>query len=118
MKKVVAFFFLLFSFVMIYAAEPDSTAFDSRTSDPIERENCTFKGIPLYGKVEVVTIGADFKVEVVTCGADLKVEPVTMSADRCGEWEFVTIGADFKVEFVTIGADFKVEFVTISPGVN
>ena len=119
MKKLLSLLFVLFAVVSVYAAEPDSLLLAGKSaSEPINKGNCTCKGIPLYGRVEVVTSGADFKVEVVTIGADLQVEPVTIGANRCGQWEFVTIGADFKVEFVTIGADFKIEYVTIGPGIN
>ena len=120
MKKLLSFLFVLFGLGSVYAAEPDSLLLveNSFRNPTFDKDNCTCKGIPLYGKVEVVTSGADFKVEVVTIGADLQVEPVTIGANRCGQWEFVTIGADFKVEFVTIGADFKIEYVTIGPGIN
>lgn len=119
MKKLFSLLFVLFALAHVYAAKPDSLLLAEKSiREPIDKENCTCKGIPLYGKVEVVTIGADFKVEVVTIGADLQVEPVTIGANRCGQWEFVTIGADFKVEFVTIGADFKIEYVTIGPGIK
>jgi hypothetical protein len=82
------------------------------------KNDCTCKGIPLKGRVEVVNVGADFKVEVVNIGADLKVEVRTYGANKCGEWEFVNVGADFKVEFVNVGADFKIEYVNIAPGIR
>jgi hypothetical protein len=76
------------------------------------------KTIPLYGTVEVVSSGADFKIEIVSSGADLKVERVSSGAIYCGKWEFVSSGADFKVEIVSSGADLKVEFVTSGAGMR
>ncbi len=113
---------LLFSIFVLagYAGTliPDSVKIvDIETHPTFDKENCTCKGIPLYGKVEVVNIGADFKVEVVDISPDLKVEKVDISPNKCGKWEFVTTGADFKVEFVSISGDFKIEYVTISPGI-
>lgn len=118
MKKVVASLFLLFSFVMIYAAEPDSTAFNSRTSDPIDRNNCTCKGIPLYGRVKVVTHTADFDVKVVESAEDLDVRIITYSPGYCGEWQFVEHTPDFTVRFVEHASDFTVRFVNNAPGVH
>lgn len=117
MKKVVAFFFLLFSFVMIYAAEPDSTALDSETANPIDRETCTFKGKRLYGQVQVVDCCADFKVKIVDCCADLDVQVVNCCASKCGEWQFVNCCADFTVEFVNCCADFEIKMVNCCPGI-
>ena len=120
MKRLVSLLFVLFALASVYAAEPDSLllAGDSFRNPTFNKDDCTCKGIPLYGKVEVVTCGADFTVEVVTSYADLNVEVVDMCARRCGEWEFVTGGADFSVEFVTSAADFTIEYVTSCPGVN
>lgn len=117
MKKVVASLFLLFSFVMIYAAEPDSTL-TSCTFNPINSDNCTFKGIPLYGKVKVVDSCEDFKVQIVTAFPDLAVQVVTAFPDKCGRWEFVDCCEDFTVKFVDSAADFTIEYVTIDPGVR
>ncbi len=102
--------------LMMAVAPADSTLI---SQDPIfDKENCTCKGIPLYGKVREVNIGADFKVEVVNIGEDLRVEKVSIGAHRCGQWEFVDIGEDFTVEFVDISPDFKILFVNILPGVR
>ena len=120
MKKLLSFLFVLFVLGSVYAAEPDSLLLveNSFRNPTFDKDNCTCKDIPLFGKVKVVTSGADFTVEVVTSYADLNVEVVDMCARRCGEWEFVTIGADFSVEFVTSGADFTIEYVASCPGVN
>ena len=115
MKRLIFSFLIVLFGSLLYAAEPDSVALDS---NPIDRETCTCKGIPLYGKVRVVDISPDFKVEIVDIGADILVERVDIGASSCGKWEFVDIGEDFTVEFVTIGGDFKVEFVDVSPGIR
>ena len=118
MKKVVTIFFLLFSFAMVYAAEPDSTIVDQNNSGPIDRENCTCKDIPLYGRVQVVTSFADFDVRVVTSFPDLDVEVVTSFPDRCGKWEFVNSFPDFTIRFVESFPDFTIQFVNSFPGVH
>ena len=117
MKRLLLSLVIVLFGSLLYAAEPDSVFVNSGSS-PINRDSCTCKGIPLYGKVGVVDASADFKVEIVDIGADLRVERVDIGADSCGKWEFVDIGEDFTVEFVEIGADFKVEFVEISPGIR
>lgn len=117
MKKVVASLFLLFSFVMIYAAEPDSTALASETTNPIDRSNCTCKGIPLYGKVQVVNNAADFKVQIVSNAADLNVEITNCCPSECGKWQFVNNAADFTVEFVNNAGDFTIQLVNCCPGI-
>lgn len=80
--------------------------------------DCSYNGLPLYGKVRVVEHFGDFKIREVQHFGDLKVEVVSFAPDRCGKWEFVSIGADFTVEFVSIGEDFTIEYVTIAPGVR
>ena len=41
--------------------------------------SCTYNGVPLYGKVRVVTIAEDFKVRRTTIGEDLRVKKVTIA---------------------------------------
>lgn len=88
----------------------------------IDKENCTItkdgKTYPLYGKVEVVKSGADFKVQIVNVGADLKVELVDVGANSCGKVEVVKVGADVKVEIVEVGADIKVEITDVGAGIK
>ncbi len=88
--------------------------------NPIDKENCTYKGIPLYGKVKVVNSGADFKVFVtnVTLQDVLEVQTVTCGAFRCGQWQFVNAGQDFTIQYVHRGSeDFQVRFVSSGPGI-
>jgi hypothetical protein len=39
-----------------------------------DKKNCTYKGIRLYGKVQIVTSFPDFKVQMVNSFPDLKVD--------------------------------------------
>jgi hypothetical protein len=79
---------------------------------------CKLKGIDLFGKVQVVDYGADFRVQIVDYGADLNVKEVSYGAYSCGEWQIVDYGADFKVQLVSYGADFKVKLVSYGAGLN
>lgn len=80
--------------------------------------DCTWNGIALKGKVQIVTSFPDVKVQVVTSFPDLKVQQVTSFPDDCGEWEFVTSFPDFKIQYVESFPDVKIQFVTSFPGVN
>tara|TARA_B100000029_G_C17491877_1_gene929421 strand:+ start:859 stop:1257 length:399 start_codon:yes stop_codon:yes gene_type:complete len=79
--------------------------------------DCTWKGIKLYGKVKVVTSFPDLEVEVVNSFPDLKVKKVNSFADRCGEWKFVESFPDFTVKFVNSFPDIKIKYVNSFPGV-
>ena len=86
-------------------------------SGPIDKKACTYKGIKLQGKVQIVTSFPDVKVQVVTSFPDLKVQNVTSFPDSCGKWQFVTSFPDFKIQYVTSFPDIKIEFVNSFPGV-
>lgn len=60
-----------------------------------------FKGVPLKGRVKVVTSFPTFRVKVVSHFFDLRVKKVTSSALRVGEWQFVTSFEDFSIQYVT-----------------
>lgn len=77
----------------------------------------SFKGIKLYGKVKIVTYGADIKVKVVTSFPDLKVKVVEHFPDSVGKWQFVEYGEDFKIQFVTSFEDISIKYVESFPGV-
>tara|TARA_B100001939_G_scaffold264074_1_gene231290 strand:+ start:12613 stop:12954 length:342 start_codon:yes stop_codon:yes gene_type:complete len=79
-------------------------------------KDCTFKGVPLKGKVKVVDSFPDFKVKVVDSFPDLKVKTVDSFPDDCGEWKFVDSFPDFKIKFVTSFPDFKIKMVDSFPG--
>lgn len=79
-------------------------------------DSCTYKGIPLYGKVKIVTSFPNFKVKVVDAFPDLKVKVVTSFADDCGEWQFVESFPDFTIQLVDAFPDFTIKFVESFPG--
>jgi hypothetical protein len=79
-------------------------------------EACTFNGIPLYGRVKVVTLLADVKIQE-SFMPDLRVQEVRYAADSCGEWQFVEFGpADFTVQFVRLSPDITISFTRWAPG--
>lgn len=81
-------------------------------------EDCTYEGIPLYGKVQVVDNFADIKIKVVGSLADLKVKKVRNFPEACGEWEFVDAFPDLTVEFVDVFPDITVKFTDSFPGID
>lgn len=83
----------------------------------IERNSCSYKGIRLHGKVQIVTSFPDIKVQVVTSFPDIKVKHVNSFPDSCGEWQFVTSFPDFKIQYVTSFPDIKIQFVESFPGI-
>lgn len=96
------------------AAEVSAESFIG-TEEPVG-EDCSCKGIPLYGRVKVVEAFADFKVKIVSSFPDLKVKTVSAFADECGEWQFVESFPDFTVQFVESFPDFTIHFVENFPG--
>lgn len=68
------------------------------------------KDIPLWGKVEVVSIGEDFRVKVVTIDPDLLVDTTGCCPTECGEWQFVDCLGDFTIRFVNIDEDFSIQY--------
>ena len=79
---------------------------------------CQFKGIPLYGKVKVVTFSPDFEVKVTNFMPDINVKRVDIFPNRCGEWQFVDMFPDFTIKFVDFFPDFEIKFVDVFPGVR
>lgn len=79
---------------------------------------CTFNGIRLYGKVQIVSSFPDIKVQVVGSFPDLKVQKVSSFPDSCGKWQIVKSFPDFKVQLVSSFPDIKVQWVTSFPGAN
>ncbi len=121
MKKLL---FLLTCFIFsstVFAMTPDTLVNISEIStNPIDKETCTCKGIPLYGTVRITeSVWADFTIEIVDSWPDIEVKKVTSFPSACGEWQFTESAfADFTVRIVSSGADFKVKFVDIWPGVK
>ena len=92
-----------------------SVALSSADKAKIEKD-CTFKGKPLYGKVQIVEHFPDFKVQVVENFPDLKVDLVENFPDKCGKWKMVDNFPDFKIQMVEHFPDFKIKYVDHFPG--
>jgi hypothetical protein len=100
MKKIILFIALCFIF--------------SASGDPVK--DCRYKGIPLYGRVKIVTHHADFDIRIVENHADLHVKRVKDHPDECGLWQFVEDHPDFTVRIVEHHPDFTVKYVSHHPG--
>ena len=88
------------------------------TNPKIDKEKCTCKGYPLYGRVQVVDIAPDLRVEIVDIGPDVEVQVVDWTPQRCGEWQFVEIAPDIRVEFVDCAPDVRIKFVEYTLGIR
>ncbi len=73
--------------------------------------SCSWEGIQLYGRVQVVEHFPDLKVQVVTSFPELKVESVEYFPDSCGKWQFVEQFPDFKIQYVEHFPDLEIQFV-------
>jgi hypothetical protein len=105
-------YLLLFVLLSLSPAEP-SAGNDGKV---FNAKNCTCHGIPLKGKVKVVTAFPDFKIKVVTAFPDIKVQTVASHPNACGQWQFVEAFPDFTVQYVDAFPDFTVQFVEHFPG--
>ncbi len=122
--KLLCFLFLLFNMVLSFSQISDEKQnneqkqFDGLmlASGNDKISGCTYKNIPLYGKVQFVTSFPDFKVKYVTSFPDLKVQFVTSFPDSCGKWQVVESFPDFKVQIVDSFPDFTIEVVDSFPG--
>lgn len=86
-------------------------------AEEIDKANCTFKGKPLYGKVQIVDVFPDITVQVVDVFPDLKVQKVDVFPDACGKWQKVDVFPDFTIKFVDVFPDVKVQYVDVFPGI-
>ena len=114
MKKLFLLLTCLILTSTTFAITPDTLVNNAETkANPIDKETCTCKGIPLYGTVRVVdNMWADFRVKIDDSWPDIKVRMVTSFPSKCGEWKFTESSfADFTIRFVSSGEDFKVKFV-------
>jgi len=95
---------------------PDSAPPPDATSQDCGRIecDCTFKGIPLFGRVQYVTSFPDITVRE-TPFPDLRVREGSF-ADNCGEWEIVESSPDFRVQIVKAFEDFGIEYSSF-PGI-
>jgi hypothetical protein len=111
MKKI---FFPAVAFVII-----TSSAFVYKYSGPSPDgtcPSCSYNGIKLQGKVQVVEAFPDIKVQIVDAFPDIKVQEVTAFPDQCGKWQFVDAFPDFKIQFVDAFPDVKIQYVDAFPG--
>ena len=115
MKRLIFSFLIVLFGSFLYAAEPDNVLV---SSNPINRDSCTCKGIPLHGNVKIVDSFADFDVRIVNSFPDLDVKVVESFPDDCGEWKFVESFPDFTIRIVDSFSDFDIRFVDSFPGVR
>ena len=80
--------------------------------------DCSWNGISLNGKVQIVDAFPDIKVEIVDAFPDIKVKWVDAFPDDCGEWQEVEAFPDFKIQIVDAFPDLKVQEVDAFPGMN
>jgi hypothetical protein len=115
MKKSL-FLYLVFITVILGAMALISSEDVAAKEKSKAKGDCTFNGIKLYGKVQVVNAFPDIKVQIVNAFPDLKVQVVNAFPDECGKWEFVDAFPDFKVQFVDAFPDIKIQYVNAFPG--
>lgn len=120
MKKV-SYLLAIAGFLAIMlgiALPPAMSVSDSKVSAPTDKigSDCSFKGVPLHGKVKIVESFPDFKVKVVNSFPDLKVKIVNSFPDDCGEWQFTESFPDFKIQIVESFPDFSIQYVESFPG--
>jgi hypothetical protein len=84
----------------------------------LDSQTCSYNGIPLFGKVQVVESSGAIAVKIVESFPDLDVKVVESFADECGEWKFVESSPDFTIEFVESFAELKIKFVDSFPGIS
>ena len=84
----------------------------------LKSEDCSWNGISLNGKVQIVDAFPDIKVEIVDAFPDIKVKWVNAFPDDCGEWQKVEAFPDFKIQIVDVFPDLKVQEVDAFPGMN
>lgn len=89
----------------------------AQSEEEINEDECTFKSIKLFGKIQFVKSFPDLTVQVVESFPDLKVQIVDSFPDNCGEWQIVDSFPDVKVKIVESFADIKIKFVESFPGI-
>ncbi|MBQ8445599.1 MAG: hypothetical protein IJX22_04350 [Opitutales bacterium] len=71
----------------------------------------------LYGKIQFVTSGEDYKVRIVSGYEDLKVRYVLGDAKKPGQWKIVKFDGDFRVRIIdTPFEDLKIRLVEFNEG--
>lgn len=87
--------------------------------EPIDSDSCTCKGIPLYGRVKIVTEYPDFRIQVTDNYPDIVVKIVEdYRPNVCCIWKIVEDYPDFTVQFVEDYPDFTVSFSDYSHGIR
>ena len=79
-------------------------------------EACTFNGIPMWGRVQVVSFFADVRIQEVDFFPDLRVQLVDLFPNSCGQWQQVDLFPDFTVEIVDFFPDLRIQYVDFFPG--
>jgi hypothetical protein len=83
------------------------------------RCDCTFEGIPLFGRVQYVDEidSPMIRVSEAVTIPDLRVQELDiLAADSCGEWQIVNDFPDFTVAIVDNFEDFEIEY-SMFPGI-
>ena len=88
-----------------------------QSENKINKDDCTFKGHKLYGRIQFVDSFPDIKVQIVDSFPDLEVKIVDSFPDKCGEWQIVNSFPDLKVQIVDSFADLKIKYVESFPGI-
>ena len=88
-----------------------------QNENKINKDDCTFKGFKLYGKIQFVDSFPDIKIQIVDSFPDLEVKIVDSFADKCGEWQIVDSFPDLKVQIVDSFPDLKIKYVESFPGI-
>ncbi|MCA9795504.1 MAG: hypothetical protein KC910_27035 [Candidatus Eremiobacteraeota bacterium] len=70
----------------------------------------------VHGRIQFVTVGADYDVKVVDHFGDLRVQKVDHFPDGAGEWQIVDHFPDYKIRLVNVGEDFSIQWVDHFPG--
>ncbi|MCQ2319453.1 MAG: hypothetical protein MJZ90_11135 [Bacteroidales bacterium] len=86
--------------------------------EPIDKDSCSCKGIPLHGRVKIVTEYPDFRIKVTDEYPDIVVKTVSETSHTCCEWQIVDEYPDFTVQFVEDYPDFTVAFSYDSHGIR
>lgn len=83
----------------------------------VNKIGCSYNGIRLYGRVQIVDYFPDLKVQIVNYFPDLNVQKTDYFPTSCGKWQFVDYFPDFTVQFVNYFPDLKIRFVDYFPGI-
>lgn len=81
----------------------------------VEKTECTYNDISLYGRVQFVQSFPDIKIEYVDAFPDIRVEFVEAFPDGCGRWQIVEAFPDFTVQIVDAFPDVRVQQVNSFP---